>query len=64
MLWDYKSNTKKKKASENTDNVETKQYASKQTSWSLETSKEKLKNKHKWGKWKKFKIYKTQKNKF
>lgn len=34
-----------KKASENTGNVETKQYATKQTSWSLEKSKEKLKNK-------------------
>ena len=34
-----------KKASENTGNVETKKYATKQTSWSLEKSKEKLKNK-------------------
>ena len=47
MLWDYKSNTKKKKASENTDNVETKQYVTKQTNRSLDKSKEKFKNKNK-----------------
>ena len=49
MFWDYKWNTKKKKkkASENTDNVETKQYVTKQANRSLDKSKEKFKNKNK-----------------